>query len=63
MLGYLYKIGTSDVQVQAIGFLGIAVALLGRDTANSMLLRRRGHRGRRRAGLAMVFTGERHFRH
>jgi len=33
MLGYLYKIGTSDVQVQAIGFLGIAVALLGRNTA------------------------------
>ena len=25
--------------------------------------RRRGHRRRRRAGLAMVFTGERHFRH
>jgi simple sugar transport system permease protein len=33
MLGYLYKIGTSDVQVQSIGFLGIAVALLGRNTA------------------------------
>jgi ABC-type uncharacterized transport system permease subunit len=33
MLGYLYKVGTSDVQVQAIGFLGIAVALLGRNTA------------------------------
>jgi ABC-type uncharacterized transport system permease subunit len=33
MLGYLYKIGTSDVQVQTIGFLGIAVALLGRNTA------------------------------
>ncbi|MFL5922607.1 MAG: ABC transporter permease, partial [Gaiellaceae bacterium] len=33
MLGYQYKIGTSDVQVQAIGFLGIAVALLGRNTA------------------------------
>ncbi|MFL5922063.1 MAG: ABC transporter permease [Gaiellaceae bacterium] len=33
MLGYLYKIGTSDVQAQAIGFLGIAVALLGRNTA------------------------------
>jgi simple sugar transport system permease protein len=33
MLGYLYKIGTSDVQVQSIGFLGIAVALLGRNSA------------------------------
>jgi general nucleoside transport system permease protein len=33
MLGYLYKIGTSDVQVASIGFLGIAVALLGRNTA------------------------------
>jgi ABC-type uncharacterized transport system permease subunit len=33
MLGYLYKVGTSDVQVASIGFLGIAVALLGRNTA------------------------------
>jgi ABC-type uncharacterized transport system permease subunit len=33
MLGYLYKFGTSDVQASSIGFLGIAVALLGRNTA------------------------------
>ena len=33
MLGYLYKFGTSDVQASTIGFLGIAVALLGRNTA------------------------------
>jgi simple sugar transport system permease protein len=33
MLGYLYHIGTSDVQASSIGFLGIAVALLGRNTA------------------------------
>jgi simple sugar transport system permease protein len=33
MLGYLYKLGTSDVQASSIGFLGIAVALLGRNTA------------------------------
>jgi simple sugar transport system permease protein len=33
MLGYLFKFGTSDVQASSIGFLGIAVALLGRNTA------------------------------
>ena len=33
MLGYLYKYGTLDVQASSIGFLGIAVALLGRNTA------------------------------
>jgi ABC-type uncharacterized transport system permease subunit len=33
MLGYLHHIGTSDVQASSIGFLGIAVALLGRNTA------------------------------
>jgi simple sugar transport system permease protein len=33
MLGYLYKFGTIDVQATTIGFLGIAVALLGRNTA------------------------------
>src|SRR4051812_48133906 len=33
MLGYQYKIGTPHVQGQAIGFLGIAVALLGPNTA------------------------------
>jgi general nucleoside transport system permease protein len=33
MLGYLYHFGTTDVQASSIGFLGIAVALLGRNTA------------------------------
>jgi simple sugar transport system permease protein len=33
MLGYLYHYGVSDVQASSIGFLGIAVALLGRNTA------------------------------
>jgi len=33
MLGYLYHFGVSDVQASSIGFLGIAVALLGRNTA------------------------------
>jgi simple sugar transport system permease protein len=33
MLGYLYHFGTTDVQASTVGFLGIAVALLGRNTA------------------------------
>jgi general nucleoside transport system permease protein len=33
MLGYLFHFGTIDVQASPIGFLGIAVALLGRNTA------------------------------
>jgi general nucleoside transport system permease protein len=33
MLGYLYRYGVSDIPVSSIGFLGIAVALLGRNTA------------------------------
>jgi simple sugar transport system permease protein len=33
MLGFLHHFGTSDVQSSTIGFLGIAVALLGRNTA------------------------------
>jgi general nucleoside transport system permease protein len=33
MLGYLYRYGVSDIPVSAVGFLGIAVALLGRNTA------------------------------
>jgi ABC-type uncharacterized transport system permease subunit len=33
MLGYLFQFGELDVQVSQIGFLGIAVALLGRNTA------------------------------
>jgi simple sugar transport system permease protein len=33
MLGYLYHFGVSDIPVSQVGFLGIAVALLGRNTA------------------------------
>jgi simple sugar transport system permease protein len=33
MLGYLHHFGTIDVQASSIGFLGIAVALLGRNSA------------------------------
>jgi simple sugar transport system permease protein len=33
MLGYLYHYGQNDIPVSAVGFLGIAVALLGRNTA------------------------------
>jgi ABC-type uncharacterized transport system permease subunit len=33
VLGWQYRIATIDVQVSLIGFLGIAVALLGRNTA------------------------------
>jgi general nucleoside transport system permease protein len=33
MMGYLFHYGTIDVQATTIGFLGIAVALLGRNTA------------------------------
>jgi simple sugar transport system permease protein len=33
MTGYLYHFGVSDIPVSQVGFLGIAVALLGRNTA------------------------------
>jgi general nucleoside transport system permease protein len=33
MLGYLYHYGQSDIPASSLGFLGIAVALLGRNTA------------------------------
>jgi general nucleoside transport system permease protein len=33
MLGYLYHFGVSDIPASNVGFLGIAVALLGRNTA------------------------------
>jgi ABC-type uncharacterized transport system permease subunit len=33
MIGYLYHFGTSDIPNSSVGFLGIAVALLGRNTA------------------------------
>ena len=32
-LGWQYRIATNDIQISQIGFLGIAVALLGRNTA------------------------------
>ena len=38
MLGYLYHFGVSDIPVSSVGFLGIAVALLGRNTAVGTLL-------------------------
>jgi simple sugar transport system permease protein len=33
ILGWQFRIATNDVQISQIGFLGIAVALLGRNTA------------------------------
>ena len=33
ILGYLYQYGSLDVQASSIGFIGIAVALLGRNKA------------------------------
>jgi general nucleoside transport system permease protein len=38
MLGYLYRIGVSDISASTVGFLGIAVALLGRNTALGVAL-------------------------
>jgi simple sugar transport system permease protein len=38
VLGYLYRYGVSDIPVSAVGFLGIAVALLGRNTALGVAL-------------------------
>jgi simple sugar transport system permease protein len=38
MLGYLYHYGQLDVQVSQVGFIGIAVALLGRNTALGVFL-------------------------
>jgi simple sugar transport system permease protein len=33
MVGYLYHYGQGDIPISSVGFLGIAVALLGRNTA------------------------------
>src|SRR4029078_7642449 len=33
ILGWQFRIATNDIQVSQVGFLGIAVALLGRNTA------------------------------
>src|SRR6266566_1463370 len=38
MLGYLYHYGQADIPFSQVGFLGIAVALLGRNTALGTLL-------------------------
>jgi len=38
MLGYLYQYGSLDVAVSQVGFIGIAVALLGRNTALGVFL-------------------------
>jgi ABC-type uncharacterized transport system permease subunit len=38
MLGYLYHYGQADIPFSSVGFLGIAVALLGRNTALGTLL-------------------------
>ena len=38
MLGYLYQYGSLDVAVSQVGFIGIAVALLGRNTAVGVFL-------------------------
>ncbi len=38
MLGYLYQFSQNDIPVSQVGFLGIAVALLGRNTAIGTLL-------------------------
>jgi len=37
VLGWQFRIATNDVQQNAFGFLGIAVALLGRNTATGVL--------------------------
>jgi ABC-type uncharacterized transport system permease subunit len=37
VLGWQFRVATNDVQISTIGFLGIAVALLGRNTAVGVL--------------------------
>ena len=50
VLGWQYRIATNDIQVSTIGFLGIAVALLGRNTAIGTVAAGRGLLiGRRKA--------------
>ncbi len=38
VLGWQYRVATNDIQISQIGFLGIAVALLGRNTAAGTLV-------------------------
>ncbi|HEX2265157.1 MAG TPA: ABC transporter permease, partial [Solirubrobacterales bacterium] len=37
VLGWQFRVATNDIQISQIGFLGIAVALLGRNTATGVL--------------------------
>jgi ABC-type uncharacterized transport system permease subunit len=37
VLGWQFRVATNDIQISTIGFLGIAVALLGRNTAVGVL--------------------------
>jgi simple sugar transport system permease protein len=37
VLGWQFRVATNDIQVSQIGFIGIAVALLGRNTATGVL--------------------------
>ena len=37
VLGWQFRVATNDIEVSQIGFLGIAVALLGRNTAVGVL--------------------------
>jgi general nucleoside transport system permease protein len=37
VLGWEFRVATNDIQISSIGFLGIAVALLGRNTAIGVL--------------------------
>ena len=37
VLGWQFRVATNDIQISQIGFLGIAVALLGRNTAIGVL--------------------------
>ena len=39
MLGWQFRVATNDIQVSQVGFLGIAVALLGRNTAVGTVVR------------------------
>jgi ABC-type uncharacterized transport system permease subunit len=38
VLGWQFRVATNDIEVSDVGFLGIAVALLGRNTAIGTLL-------------------------